>query len=796
MLWPAVARGKLAIGQWMVAQGIAGYEQYASFWPPVCSKTKRGKGPVTSAAVLSNSAPPEVVFAIPARNRPGDPDCLTRTIASMQALGGIRVKDQVYVMDCKSALEMDRGGSTPHPTLDTAQRQYEFRRIDQDTRPVDIHYTPSPARRVYDNEVERAFNDSDHQKRWRIQEAQDWRHIMATLLHTTSNARVPYIGINQDYAEWEGTPLVFDAPITSLWSEAGEGCEVCQQRDIPVGRLQANSCNCGMVAMVFQRETLQSFLDWLEIKGRWKEKPVDWSLADFAQECGHQIVIKQTIKPVGSTSASMYALKEATRASNSGGGAVPLSLHGECFVEIDKCRTTQDPLPWAISTFVSLPYWTHLSQEQVAAGSFEDTVDLGLLSNLSVSIEYDNDSIYGPTPVRESIQRWTTLPSPGIEISRIGIHGNMVHLPGTEFGLQERMLGMCNKLRTRIISRTGGMAVLFATHGGTLHLNIGPRSLKSDMPVATLAPITPGGRTQQQKYERLPARSFGSLVSNNTLRVEPFWQRASTFNASDNKTITLCTQMDSFGIDNLPRLVGEWRPAPVSIALYLLPDSAERVKTSLSQPEYEQVRKWADIHLVEADLDRALFPINFLRNVAIDHSRTNMVFVVEGDMIVPSAVQRRLVTFCKQRFPVSTAFVVPLFEPKSKNGILDNTIIIPMHMPKDKASLLAASDAWTPCQFESHAYLGQLQTPWAEARLPQPMLARENQDPQGASVRVFSVRVYVVQHNMNTMRLLMFYVYLTSILSLSIYLPLYLSISLSIYLSPPRFIQTRAVLYY
>ena len=137
---------------------------------------------------------------------------------------------------------------------------------------------------------------------------------MATLLHTTSNAQVPYIGINQDYAEWEGTPLVFDAPITSLWSEAGEGCEVCQQRDIPG---VATGCNCGMVAMVFQRETLQSFLDWMEIKGRWKEKPVDWSLADFAQECGHEIVIKQTIKPAGSTSASMYALKEATRASNS-----------------------------------------------------------------------------------------------------------------------------------------------------------------------------------------------------------------------------------------------------------------------------------------------------------------------------------------------------------------------------------------------------------------------------------------------------------------------------------------------
>ena len=385
-------------------------------------------------------------------------------------------------------------------------------------------------------------------------------------------------------------------------------------------------------------------------------------------------------------------------------------------------------------------------------------MDLGLLSNLTVSVEYDNDSIYGPTPVRESIQRWTTLPSPpGIEISRIGIHGNMVHLPGTEFGLQELMLGMCNKLRTRIISHTGGMAVIFATHGGTLHLNIGPRSMKSDMPVAALAPIAPGGRTQQQKYDRLPARSFGSLVSNNMLRVRPFWQRASTFNVSDNKTITLCTQMDSFGIDNLPRLVGEWRPAPVSIALYLLPEhSAEKVKALLSQPEYEQVRKWADIHLVEADLDRALFPINVLRNLAIDHSRTNMVFVVEGDMIVPSAVRRRLVTFCKQRcfiIPVSTAFVVPLFEPKSKNGILDNTIIMPMHIPTDKASLLAASDAWTPCQFESHAYLGQLQTPWAEARLPQPMLARENQD-QGASVRVFSVRICVAQHeNMNTTRL-------------------------------------------
>ena len=49
--------------------------------------------------------------------------------------------------------------------------------------------------------------------------------------------------------------------------------------------------------------------------------------------------------------------------------------------------------------------------------------------------------------------------------------------------------------------------------------------------------------------------------------------------------------------------------------------------------------KHADLHVVEANLSKALFPINALRNLAIDTARTNYVWLIEGDMLVPAGVR-------------------------------------------------------------------------------------------------------------------------------------------------------------
>ena len=103
----------------------------------------------------------------------------------------------------------------------------------------------------------------------------------------------------------------------------------------------------------------------------------------------------------------------------------------------------------------------------------------------------------------------------------------------------------------------------------------------------------------------------------------------------------------------------------MSVALHLLPGQTKAAVTALllADTVYAPVLKHADLHLVEADLAKALFPINALRNLAIDMARTNYVFLVEADMLVPAGVRLRLM---RDHLPATlsepgTAWIVPLF---------------------------------------------------------------------------------------------------------------------------------------
>jgi hypothetical protein len=105
-----------------------------------------------------------------------------------------------------------------------------------------------------------AWNDGDKQKQQRIELAHSFMWMARHLLNYTT---VPYIGFNQDDAYWE-RPLpdltrVLDMdPIISLY-------------ELVLG-----------LGLVFRRDTLQDFLDWME--PLFKEGPLDWTLQDYVAE--------------------------------------------------------------------------------------------------------------------------------------------------------------------------------------------------------------------------------------------------------------------------------------------------------------------------------------------------------------------------------------------------------------------------------------------------------------------------------------------------------------------------------
>ena len=229
-----------------------------------CVCTERTRAPMHFA---HSTVRHNVVFGIPTIARKGHPEYLKRTLTSMKQHGVDM--EAVYVL---------RGNNKRHTVYDSV-RSMGLHVVVPASGDVNIDYSPS---RLNDGQVQMAFDDSTHQKYWRISEARDWMHLMSTLYRNTD---AKYIGINQDDGEWTSMAPLFDAPITSLWSRGnGTHCK---------------NAWCGMVSVVFERNTLHQFLDWLAIDDHWKEKPIDWSLNDFVKQYGLNIPIHKIVRHIG-----------------------------------------------------------------------------------------------------------------------------------------------------------------------------------------------------------------------------------------------------------------------------------------------------------------------------------------------------------------------------------------------------------------------------------------------------------------------------------------------------------------
>jgi hypothetical protein len=205
----------------------------------------------------------DVVFAIPSVPRKGNLEYLEKTLTSM-VQHGVQA-EQIWIHDRgEHALEA-------------------YRRVPTNPHPVNIDYEVT---RSDDPEVQMAAKDNSPRKHWRIQEAADFRWLLQYVLDHT-DAR--YIGFNQDDGKWTRSLVLPSTPLTSLWS-------LGQLKDChdPGG-------HCGLVSMVFQRETLRDFLEWME--PLWKEKPIDWTLNDFVKARGLRMPVQKIVRHLGTQSS-------------------------------------------------------------------------------------------------------------------------------------------------------------------------------------------------------------------------------------------------------------------------------------------------------------------------------------------------------------------------------------------------------------------------------------------------------------------------------------------------------------
>ncbi|KAI0214349.1 hypothetical protein LSAT2_000556 [Lamellibrachia satsuma] len=157
--------------------------------------------------------------------------------------------------------------------------------------------------------------------------------------------------------------------------------------------------------------------------------------------------------------------------------------------------------------------------------------------------------------------------------------------------------------------------------------------------------------------------------------------------------ITLVTQMTSSRSDKLYHITIQWS-GPISVTVYM----EKSINLASFMKEMQALlapRKNIALHIVRAE--GKIFPVNFLRNVALENAETKYVFLSDIDFEPMPGLDTHLKHYISKGYlQGKTALVVPAFEalsanitfPKNKTDVLKlwkkEKTIIPFHFTIDK----------------------------------------------------------------------------------------------------------------
>ena len=152
-------------------------------------------------------------------------------------------------------------------------------------------------------------------------------------------------------------------------------------------------------------------------------------------------------------------------------------------------------------------------------------------------------------------------------------------------------------------------------------------------------------------------------------------------------SVTLATQLTSDRLPLLAKTAEQWQ-GPISAAILLLSrngDIAQQTRALITECyKSPHLRDHLTVHLVTDDQfnaqDASLYPVNFLRNVALENGMTSHVFFVDAD-IIPVFSERSAISWVKQEaasLSPKYALIAPLFHAK----------VADVAIPSDKPELL------------------------------------------------------------------------------------------------------------
>ncbi|KAI6651983.1 hypothetical protein LOD99_4528 [Oopsacas minuta] len=144
-------------------------------------------------------------------------------------------------------------------------------------------------------------------------------------------------------------------------------------------------------------------------------------------------------------------------------------------------------------------------------------------------------------------------------------------------------------------------------------------------------------------------------------RTHPYFIPSSETPASND--ITLVAQLSMDRLHMLERIAKEWE-GHMSIAIYTMDYELEAILMYISECHYLKSRKNISFHIVFRTGD--LYPVNYLRNVAMNFSSTDAVFVSDIDFLPMADLDSKLKNWLANENSHSIsdmkAYIVPAFE--------------------------------------------------------------------------------------------------------------------------------------
>lgn len=159
------------------------------------------------------------------------------------------------------------------------------------------------------------------------------------------------------------------------------------------------------------------------------------------------------------------------------------------------------------------------------------------------------------------------------------------------------------------------------------------------------------------KNESDPCAELWKSIEMERKVIIDFFEQETPWNQT---AVTLVTQTSYGRIDHLLASIKMW-DGPVSVAVYVKDDNVEEIVSKICNTKEFFTRK--DIGLHFAPVQGKYYPYNYLRNMALNNSRTSHVFLLDVDFNPMPGLHGKLVDYIKRGIPgEKEVLVIPAFE--------------------------------------------------------------------------------------------------------------------------------------